>query len=145
MSIVDRAAQFAPFSALTGYEDVIRETGRLTDSCTELTDSSLQMLNAQLCELAENPGMAVSVTWFQPDRVKSGGSYVTAEFYNPTTGETRSECVRDYDYGDCSRDNDELYNMPFNMNTFSKLWGIKTPAEAKAKIEEQKAALNMGI
>ena len=33
---------------------------------------------------------------------------------------------------------DELYNMPFNMNTFSKLWGIKTPAEAKAKIEEQK-------
>lgn len=76
MSIEDRAAQFAPFSALTGYEDVIRETGRLTDSCTELTDSSLQMLNAQLCELAENPGMAVSVTWFQPDRVKSGGSYV---------------------------------------------------------------------
>ena len=38
---------------------------------------------------------------------------------------------------------DELYNMPFNMNTFSKLWGIKTPAEAKAKIEEQKAALNI--
>lgn len=35
---------------------------------------------------------------------------------------------------------DELYNLPFNMNTFSKLWGIKTPAEAKAKIEEQKAA-----
>ena len=38
---------------------------------------------------------------------------------------------------------DELYNMPFNMNTFSKLWGIKTPAEAKAMIEEQKAALNI--
>ena len=76
MPMTDRAAQFAPFAALTGYEDVIRETGRLTDSCTELTDSSLQMLNAQLCELAENPGMAVSVTWFQPDRVKSGGSYV---------------------------------------------------------------------
>ena len=38
---------------------------------------------------------------------------------------------------------DELYNMPFNMNTFSKLWGIKTPAEAKAKIEQQKAALNI--
>ena len=38
---------------------------------------------------------------------------------------------------------DELYNMPFNMNTFSKLWGIKTPAEAKAKIEEQKAALHI--
>ena len=38
---------------------------------------------------------------------------------------------------------DELYNLPFNMNTFSKLWGIKTPAQAKAKIEEQKAALNI--
>jgi len=38
---------------------------------------------------------------------------------------------------------DELYNMPFNMNTFSKLWGIKTPAEAKQKIEEQKAALGI--
>ena len=35
---------------------------------------------------------------------------------------------------------DELYNLPFNMNTFSKLWGIRTPAEAQAKIEEQKAA-----
>lgn len=35
---------------------------------------------------------------------------------------------------------DELYNMPFNMNTFSKMWGIKTPAEAKAIIEQQKAA-----
>ncbi|MGN0530903.1 MAG: UDP-galactopyranose mutase [Eubacterium sp.] len=34
---------------------------------------------------------------------------------------------------------DELYNLPFNMNTFSKMWGIKTPAEAKAIIEEQKA------
>lgn len=36
---------------------------------------------------------------------------------------------------------DEIYNLPFNMNTFSKLWGIKTPAEAKAKIEEQIAEL----
>lgn len=40
--------------------------------------------------------------------------------------------------------NDELYNLPFNMNTFSKMWGIKTPAEAKAKISEQIASLNIG-
>ena len=39
---------------------------------------------------------------------------------------------------------DELYNLPFNMNTFSKLWGIKTPAEAKAKIAEQIARLQIG-
>ena len=38
---------------------------------------------------------------------------------------------------------DELYNLPFNMNTFSKMWGIKTPAEAKAKIAEQIAELNI--
>ena len=38
---------------------------------------------------------------------------------------------------------DELYNLPFNMNTFSKMWGIKTPAEAKAKIREQIAELNI--
>jgi UDP-galactopyranose mutase len=37
----------------------------------------------------------------------------------------------------------ELYNMPFNMNTFSKMWGVRTPAEAKAKIEEQVAALGI--
>lgn len=38
---------------------------------------------------------------------------------------------------------DELYNMPFNMNTFNKLWGVKTPAEAKAKINEQLAESNI--
>lgn len=50
-----------------------------------------------------------------------GGSYVVAEFYNPETGETRSECVRDYDYGDCSRDNDELYNMPIDEGV-RRIW-----------------------
>ena len=38
---------------------------------------------------------------------------------------------------------DELYNLPFNMNTFSKMWGIRTPAEAKEKIQEQIAELNI--
>lgn len=38
---------------------------------------------------------------------------------------------------------DELYNLPFNMNTFSKMWGIKTPAEAQAIIEKQKAEYNI--
>ena len=38
---------------------------------------------------------------------------------------------------------DELYNLPFNMNTFNKLWGVKTPAEAKAKIEEQLSKTNI--
>lgn len=40
--------------------------------------------------------------------------------------------------------NGELYNLPFNMNTFSKLWGVVTPDEARAKIAEQVANLNIG-
>ena len=45
---------------------------------------------------------------------ESGGSYVTALFWNPITKETKSMCVRDYDYSDCSRDNDELYYLEIN-------------------------------
>lgn len=42
------------------------------------------------------------------------GSYVVASFYNPETKELKTKCVRDYDYADCSRDNDELYYMDIN-------------------------------
>lgn len=45
---------------------------------------------------------------------QAGGTFIVAYFYNPVTQETRSECVRDYDYYDCSRDNDELYYMPID-------------------------------
>ncbi len=77
MSALDRAAQFSPFSALTGYEDVIEETGRLTDFAPELTDSSIQRINEKLMELSEQENPAVTVTWFQPDKYKAGGSYQT--------------------------------------------------------------------
>ncbi len=45
---------------------------------------------------------------------QSGGSYVVAYLFNPETKEEKSFCVRDYDYCDCSRDNDDLYNLPIN-------------------------------
>ena len=45
---------------------------------------------------------------------QSGGTYVVAYFFNPVTKEYKSECVRDYDYSDGSRDNDELYRMEIN-------------------------------
>lgn len=79
MPMIDRAAQFSPFAALTGYEDVIEETGRLTDTVSELTDSSKQMLDEKFRILAENCGALpqVTVTWFEPDRLKTGGSFVT--------------------------------------------------------------------
>lgn len=79
MSMIDRAAQFSPFAALTGYEDVIEETGRLTDTISELTDSSQQDLNEKFRILADAAAVSpqVTVTWFEPDRLKTGGSFVT--------------------------------------------------------------------
>ena len=79
MPMADRAAQFSPFSALTGYEEVIAETGRLTDASTELTESSQLQLNEQFCILAQYADSfpTVTIRYFEPDRYKSGGSYVT--------------------------------------------------------------------
>ena len=79
MPMTDRAAQFSPFSALTGYEAVIAETGRLTQASTELTDSSKQEIDEKLRILADNCKNfpMVTISYFQPDRYKSGGSYVT--------------------------------------------------------------------
>lgn len=45
-----------------------------------------------------------------------GGTFILARFWNPETGETKSECVRDYDYADCSRDNDDLYYMEIDQD-----------------------------
>ena len=45
---------------------------------------------------------------------QDGGTYIVATFYNPDTKDSFTKCVRDYDYSDCSRDNDELYYMPIN-------------------------------
>ena len=79
MTMTARAAQFSPFSALNGYEDVIEDSGRLTDISTELTDSAWQDLNEKLFLLSlkasERP--VVTVTYFVPDQRKSGGKYVT--------------------------------------------------------------------
>lgn len=82
MSLAERAAQFAPFAALTGYDDAIAETGRLTDAKVELSEESLealdqkfQLLTAQLDQsLEERP--EVVFTYFLPDNKKSGGAYV---------------------------------------------------------------------
>lgn len=80
MPMTDRAAQFSPFAALTGYEDVIEETGRLTQPAVELTESSIQNIDEKLQILGQSCHQfpAVTVVYFQPDLRKSGGSYVTA-------------------------------------------------------------------
>lgn len=79
MSMQDRAAQFSPFAALTGYDAAVKEAARLTDSRTELSDEELSILNIKfqilLEHLREKPN--VSFTYFKPDAKKSGGKYVT--------------------------------------------------------------------
>lgn len=79
MPMLDRAAQFQPFRALTGYEDAVRETARLTDRRMELTEEEKARLDAALQRLMDSISSRpqVSVTWFQPDKRKAGGAYVT--------------------------------------------------------------------
>lgn len=79
MSMPNRAAQFSPFAALTGYEDSIRETARLTDARIELDECAKAALDAKLQAIQSNPNMPVSITYFVPDTRKAGGAYVTAE------------------------------------------------------------------
>lgn len=79
MELSDRAAQFSPFAALTGYESAVREAARLTDQRVELDENAREALDKKLAvlegQLAERPG--VTVTYFVPDERKEGGSYVT--------------------------------------------------------------------
>lgn len=79
MAICDRAAQFLPFAALTGYDDAVRETARLTAECIELDENSKAILDMKLRllldMLSERP--EVAITHFQPDERKAGGAYVT--------------------------------------------------------------------
>jgi len=80
MSAIERAAQFAPFAALTGYDAAVRETARLTDARLELDEYEKEALNDKLRVLDENleSGPEVTITYFLPDGKKAGGAYVTA-------------------------------------------------------------------
>ena len=78
MSLHDRAAQFSPFAALTGYEDAVEETARLTDTRLELSEDMKTILNEKMqmiLDNAENEPI-VTITYFVPDKKKSGGAYV---------------------------------------------------------------------
>lgn len=79
MSMHDRAAQFSPFAALTGYDDTVRETARLTDERLELTADRITDLNQKITFLNEHAEERpeITVEYFIPDEKKSGGKYVT--------------------------------------------------------------------
>ena len=78
MSLRDRAAQFAPFSALVGYEEAVAETARLTESRPELDEQEQQVINERLtciaARISEHP--EVCIKYFVPDERKSGGAIV---------------------------------------------------------------------
>lgn len=79
MSRLNRAAQFSPFAALTGYEGAIKETSRLTDRKVELDEATKAVLDEKLRiiqeQLSSNP--EIEITYFQPDEKKAGGAYVS--------------------------------------------------------------------
>ncbi|MBR1861063.1 MAG: hypothetical protein IJ796_04280 [Lachnospiraceae bacterium] len=88
MSMLNRAAQFSPFAALTGYDDAVEETQRLTDERIELDPSVVEEINRKLSEIAANIASKpyVTIVYFVRDMLKAGGAYL------PVTG-----CVVKFD------------------------------------------------
>lgn len=78
MSMENRAAQFAPFAALTGHDAAIAETARLTSEKPELSTEELDKLSRRLVYAIEKDA-TIRITYFQPDSFKHGGSYCQTE------------------------------------------------------------------
>ena len=81
MSMMNRAAQFAPFAALTGHAAAIEESARLTDEQHELADEDSEALNQKMAYLRENlhEHPTITITYFEPDKKKAGGKYKSIE------------------------------------------------------------------
>ena len=77
MPRIARAAQFSPFAALTGYDDLVAESARLTDARIQLTEEEKVAVNDVLTWMTANPASEAAFTYFVPDKMKSGGSYGT--------------------------------------------------------------------
>jgi len=77
MPLSDRAAQFSPFAALSGHDESIRETARLTESQIELDDSHKDEIGRLLTLVSRDISLRpeVNVRWYQPDNFKLGGAY----------------------------------------------------------------------
>ena len=79
MGRLDRAAQFSPFAALTGYDAIIAENSRYTDSMAELDEGVISAINEKLLKISEKKLPLVKITYFVPDERKAGGAYVQKE------------------------------------------------------------------
>ena len=78
-SMMDRAARFAPFAAITGYEEMVLEEARVTEERVDLDEGALSLLNEKLNMIQEflDEEPEVTITYFEPDKKKSGGAYVS--------------------------------------------------------------------
>ena len=78
-SMMDRAARFAPFAAITGYEEMVLEEARVTEERMDLDEETLSMLNEKLNMIQEflDEEPEVTITYFEPDKRKAGGAYVS--------------------------------------------------------------------
>ncbi len=78
-TMLERAARFSPFAAITGYEEMVKEAARVTDKKIELDEGSKEILNEKLLfvtEMCESDAI-INITYFIPDNLKSGGKYTT--------------------------------------------------------------------
>ena len=95
MDAYSRAAQFAPFKALIGYEDDIKETSRLTDKKIEISEDKKKQMNENLFFLKENikEKWIVTLTYFVPDSKKEGGIYQEYEGIIKAINETNHTLI----------------------------------------------------
>ena len=75
MSLINRSAQFAPFDALEGFRDEVKETSRMTTKRIEISDDLKEKLNEKLNIILKDKSKKISITYFIKDKYKSGGSY----------------------------------------------------------------------
>ena len=78
-TMIERAARFAPFAAITGYEEMVLEEARVTEERIELDEGTLAMLNEKLNIIHDSLDSepVIQITYFEPDKKKSGGAYVS--------------------------------------------------------------------
>ena len=77
-TMMDRAARFAPFAAITGYEEMVLEEARVTEERIDLDEGTLSLLNEKLNMIQEflDEEPEIKITYFEPDKKKAGGAYI---------------------------------------------------------------------
>ena len=95
MSAINRAAQFSPFATLSGYDSVIKETGRLTEKRVELDEDAIAALDMklQILENTDKDSREITVTYYKTDEKKNDGSYITAMGFLKKIDECKRELV----------------------------------------------------